>query len=69
MVHGACLESGKVSSAYLAEDSSDIMGGREKDSEYYLLDESNPERCKHLTAYLSRIGVATLEICSWINVR
>ena len=54
---------------YLAEDSSDIMGGREKDSEYYLLDESDPERCKHRTAYLSRMGVATLDIGSWINVR
>ena len=30
MVHGASLESIKVSIAYLAEDSSDIMGGREK---------------------------------------
>ena len=69
MVHRARLESGKVSSAYLAEDSSDIMGGCEKDSEYYLLDESDPERCKHLTPYLSRMGVATLDICSWINVR
>lgn len=69
MVHGASLESIKDSIAYLAEDSSDIMGGRENDSEYHLLDESDPERCKHLTAYLSRMGVATLDIGSWINVR
>ena len=69
MVHGAGLESIMVSSAYLAEDSSEIMGGREKESEYYLLNESDPERCKHLTAYLSRMGVATLDIGSWLNVR